>query len=202
MILHLLSDYFIIENIREKNMKLEIKEVYAVGGIQYNSKEEALRAINNLNENNLNEDPIKILNFKKIPVYNVEVSELVFYPKIFKNLNLQEVIDLRQQLSNDKYRFVLPTYSEFKEMYRINRLPNLEHSEYWTSTRFLYNTYITYKYGKNIYGDIYPQNRADCFFIIKENREDNWFFDPPLKNSIAEMIFLQEKERGKIIHSY
>jgi hypothetical protein len=183
-------------------MKLQLKETYKVNGIEYSSLEEARRAMNNLVENNSNDDPIRISNFKQIPVYNLDVSELVFYPKVFKNLSLLDVIELRQQMSNEKHRFVLPTYSEIISMIKINRLPNIENGDYWTSTRFLYNTYITYKHGKNQYGDIYPQDKAHCFFLIKENKEDTWFFDPPIKNSIAEMIYLQEKERGKIVHSY
>lgn len=183
-------------------MKLELKQVYTVGGIQYNSKEEAHRAMYNLMENNLNDDPVRKSNWNQIPVYDVDVSELVFYQKVFKNFSLQEVVDLREQLSNDKYRFVLPTYSEIKAMIKINRFPEIEEGEYWTSTRFLYNTYITYKHGKDQYGDIYPQNQAHCFFLIKENKEGTWFFDPPIKNSISELIYLQEKERGKIVHSY
>lgn len=184
-------------------MKLQIKETYIVDGIQYSSLTEAKAARNRINPFNEIEESQKRSNFLMIPVYERDVSEIVFYQKIFKRVTLLDVVELRHKLSNEKYRFVLPTYSEIKAMEKINRFPyDFPDGEYWTSTRFIYNTYISYDSKNKKYNDIYPQYKADCFFLIKENKEDTWFFDPPIKNSIAEMIYLQEKERGKIIHSY
>jgi hypothetical protein len=40
------------------------------------------------------------------------------------------------------------------------------------------------------------------FLLKKENKPESWFRDPPIPNSIDEMIYLGEKEKGKIIYSY
>jgi len=183
-------------------MKLQIKETYTVNGVQYSSLAEA-KAAQNKDVIFSPDTEQKRINFSMIPIYERDVSELVFYDKIFKGVSLLEIVELRQRMSNERYRFVLPTYSEIKAMEKINRFPfQLPEGEYWTSTRFLYNTYISYEYGKRKYNDIFAQYKRDAFFIIKENKEGTWFFDPPIKNSIAEMIYLQEKEKGKIVTSY
>jgi hypothetical protein len=183
-------------------LKLQIKEKYIVNGIEYDSLAEAKMAKSS-NEDVSPESHQKTLNFSKIPIHRVDVSELQFHQEIFKNVSLLDVIEIRQKLSNDQHRFVLPTYSELKEMENINRFPlNIPQGEYWTSTKFLYNTYISYEFGKRKFNDIYPQYRRDAFFIIKENKPGTWFRDPPLPNSADEIIYLKEKENNNFIHSY
>jgi hypothetical protein len=135
-------------------MKLEVKEVYLVNGVQYSSLHEA-RSAQNRTIDVSPESSQKASNFAMIPIYERDVSEITFYEKIFEDVSLLDIIEIRQSLSNSEYRFVLPTYSEIKGMEKINRFPyGLPRGEYWTSTRFLYNTYISYEYGKNKYNDI------------------------------------------------
>lgn len=183
-------------------MKLEIKEVYLVNGVEYTSLHEAKTAQNQTIDASP-ESAQKVRNFEMIPIYERDVSEITFYQRIFKDVSLMDIVDIRQSLSNSDYRFVLPTYSEIKAMEKINRFPyGLAQGEYWTSTRFLYNTYISYEYEKNKYNDIYPQYKRDAFFLIKENKPENWFRDPPIPNSIDEMIYLKEKESNNFIYSF
>ena len=183
-------------------MKLEVKEVYLVNGVEYSSLHEA-RSAQNRTIDASPESSQKVLNFAMIPIYERDVSEITFYEKIFENVSLLDIIEIRQSLSNSEYRFVLPTYSEIKGIEKINRFPyGLPQGEYWTSTRFLYNTYISYEYGKNKYNDIYPQYRRDAFFLIKENKPESWFRDPPIPNSIDEIIYLKEKENNNFIYSF
>jgi len=183
-------------------MKLEVKEVFLVNGVEYSSLHEA-RSAQNRTIDASPESAQKVLNFAMIPIYERDVSEITFYKKIFENVSLMDIIEIRQSLSNSDHRFVLPTYSEIKSMEKINRFPyGLPRGEYWTSTRFLYNTYISYEYGKNKYNDIYPQYRRNAFFFIKENKPESWFRDPPIPNSIDEMIYLKEKENNNFIYSF
>lgn len=184
-------------------MKLEIKEVYIVDGKEYNSIQEARAAKNLFVHQNIEESTQKKYNFSLIKIYDVNVLNLNFHGQIFENVDLLKIVNLRQELSNDQYRFVLPTYSEIVQLKKLNIFPSwIPEGEYWTSTRFLYNTYISYDHKNNRYNDIYPQYRRNAFFLIKENKPDSWFRDPPLPNSIDELIFSQEKERGRIVHSY
>ena len=184
-------------------MKLEIKEVYIVDGKEYNSIQEARSAKNFFVTQNIEESPQKVINFSKIKIYDVDVLNLKFHDQIFESIDLLNIVNLRQQLSNENYRYVLPTYSEIVQMKKLNIFPNsIPDGEYWTSTRFLYNTYISYDNKNNRYNDIYPQYKRNAFFLIKENKPETWFRDPAIPNSIDEIIFLQEKERNNIVHSY
>lgn len=184
-------------------MKLEIKEVYVVDGKEYGSIYEARMAKNNISNFISDESNQKKQNFSMIKIYDVDVSNLNFHKKVFENVDLLKIVQLRQELSNDDYRFVLPTYSEIVHLEKLNLLPDwMVPSEYWTSTRFLYNTYISYDSKYKRFNDIHVQYKRNAFFLIKENKPDSWFRDPPLPNSIDELILSQEKQRGYIVHSY
>ena len=201
MILHFIN-FNLLFNIKEKTMfKIEVKTRYVVNGKEYDSIEdtrEIKKPIESYNPQHLEQ---KKLNFLQIPVYDVDISNLIFCPQIFRDVNLNDIVEIKEKLSNNKYCFVLPTYSEIKKMDVLDFFPSkIEKSEYWTSTRFLYNTYISYDYNRKIFNDIYPQYRRDAFFLIKENREGNWFRDPPIPGSIDEILYLKEKQKSNFVY--
>jgi hypothetical protein len=179
--------------------KIEVKKKYIINGKEYSSLEESRLENQEFKKYVESYNPVELeqkkRNFSMIPIYNVNVSNLIFCPQLFKDVNLGDIIDIRKQLSNDQYAFVLPTYSEIKKMEEFNLFPSrIQDKEYWTSTRFLYNTYISYDYSRKTFNDIYPQYRRDAFLLIKENKPESWLRDPPIPGSIDEILFLQENK--------
>jgi hypothetical protein len=184
-------------------MKLEIKEIYTFNGKEYDSLEQLKEAKIKYNQQLLEESPQKKSNFSLIPVYDVDISNLIFHHEIYDEATLLDLVEMRQKLSNEQYRYVLPTYSEIKKLQTLKLIPEwLPLKEFWTSTRFLYNTYISYDNERKVFNDIYPQYKRMAFLLKKENKQESWFRDPPIPNSIDEMIYLDEKQKGKIIYSY